>query len=679
MPIERNYDFCKRLLEVHKKDRRNPALQPDADEFAFTSPACILMPRDAGEITVTAAKDFADYLFTSMNVTAYVDYDNGEDRPGTVRLLLNPDLGEASERRGHRITVSDQVTIEGYDENGIAQALYYCEDVMNLREAPFLKKGCETRRILFVPRTIMSGYGTNEFPDDYLSLLAHHGFSAIDMWIKGPNESLKGYTNFRDLAARAARYGFDIYIKSFVRHEVYPVGEEAQEFYDRLYGDLFAEFPFIKGLTIIGEAVNFPSRDPDLPEGIRPGWWPCKDWPLLLEMIRKAVDKVKPDVEIILSSYNWGYTDAALREDLISKLPKGITLACGWEMFEYYDLDGVKEACSDYSLRVAKPGHYFITEAAAAAKYGIPLKTTANTGGKTWDFGAIPFDPAPYRWAERFEAIRDAHDHCGLVSLGDSIHYGVYPSFISELAKWAYAEPRVDLQELIPRILAMHFGHAQLDAIVEAMKLWSEAFANMVPTNEDQYGALRIGPSHPFYAGRGPHEGVSPPQDKFAAHKMKAGMYNNNYNYCSRGDAGDVRIPKEVEAYEYVKECLYKGIQLLESVQVKNEELKRLINMGYFMWRTIITTLNRKHYFILDQKRQRSENNAEKKQLITQMIALLKEEQQNAKDTIPLVEFDSVLGFEPSIEYVTDRKRLEWKINQVDEEADMLRSLLKDL
>lgn len=672
MQMERNYDFCKRMLEVHKKDRCNPTLQPNPNEFEFCSPVRILMPQDAGEITLTAAKDFADYLFTSMNVTAYVDYDKGGNYHNAVRLLINKNLGKASERRGHRITVEDYVIIEGYDEPGIAQALYYCEDVMNLREAPFLKRGIETRRIMFAPRTVMSGYSANEYPDDYLAVLAHHGFSGISMWIKGANESLKGYTNFKDIAVRAGRYGFDIYVQSFARHDVYPIGEEAQEFYDRMYGDLFAEFPFIKGLTIVGEAVKFTSRDPSLPKGTTPGWWPCCDWPLLLNMIRKAVDKIRPDVEIILCSYNWGYTDYKLRQELIRNLPKGVTLSCGWEMFEYYNLDGAKEECSDYSLRVAAPGQYFLTETEAAVKYDIPVKTISNTGGKTWDFGAIPYAPAPYRWAERCEALRDAYDHNGVVSLIDSIHFGVYPSFISELTKWAFAEPRVNLEELIPKLLAMHFGHSQVEQIVEAMKLWSEAFANMVPTNEDQYGALRIGPSYPFYAGLAPKEGEAPPQDKFAFHKLGSLMIHNNYYYCSRGEAGDIRISKEIAAYEYVKECLYKGIQLLESVREKNGELQRLVNMGYFMWRTIITVLNRKHYFLLDQKRMASENSEEKSQLISEMIELLKNEQQNAIDTIPLVEFDSILGFEPSMEYVTDRKRLEWKIAQVDKELEML-------
>ncbi len=686
MTVERNYDFCKRLLEVHKKNRRNKNLKPAADEFSFEGAVRILMPVDAGEITVTAAKDFADYLFVSMNVTAYVDYDNGEDTPNTVRLALAADLGEANERRGHRITVGENVTVEGYDEAGILQGLFYLEDVMNLREAPFLKKGVETRRIMFAPRTVMSGYGVGEYPDEYLAQLAHHGFSAIMLWIKGPNENQKGFQNFSDLAVRAARYGFDIYIESYTKHDVYPEGEEAQKFYDNLYGELFAQFPFIKGLVIVGEAVNFPSRDPSLPEGRRPGWWPCSDWPLLLKMIQNSVKKIKPDVEIMLSSYNWGWCDYERRQKLISELPEGILLNCGWEMFEFYDLDGVKECCSDYSLRVVKPGHYFLTESEAATKYGIKLEAIANTGGKTWDIGAIPYDPAPYRWAERFEALRKAHDNNNLAALLDSIHFGVYPSFITEIAKWAFAEPRVDLNELIPKILAMHFGHEELDKIDEAMHLWSEGFANMVPTNEDQYGALRIGPSHPFYSGERNRpimvEGSivpvnSPPQDKFAMHKLCPGMYNCYYEYDSFGDPGEIRMPKELEAYQYVKNCFRRGLELLESVAVKNDELKRLINMGHFIHRTIITALNRKQYFLLDNARAAEKDVTKRDAIIDEMIELLKAERQNAVDTIPLVEYDSILGFEPSIEYVTDRRRLEWKIAQIDEEIGIVMNYKK--
>ena len=60
--------------------------------------------------------------------------------------------------------------------------------------------------------------------------------------------------------------------------------------------------------------------------------------------------------------------------------------------------------------------------------------------------------------------------------------------------------------------------------------------------------------------------------------------------------------------------------------------------------------------------------------------AIAKKEIKNAQDTIPLVEADSRLGWEPSMEYMTDRSHLEWKIAQVraviDEEIPERRGAL---
>ena len=62
---------------------------------------------------------------------------------------------------------------------------------------------------------------------------------------------------------------------------------------------------------------------------------------------------------------------------------------------------------------------------------------------------------------------------------------------------------------------------------------------------------------------------------------------------------------------------------------------------------------------------------------VSQMQALLNEEKENARETIPIVEYDSVLGFEPSMEYVCDRYRLEWKMSQVEREIERLSEFLK--
>ena len=41
-------------------------------------------------------------------------------------------------------------------------------------------------------------------------------------------------------------------------------------------------------------------------------------------------------------------------------------------------------------------------------------------------------------------------------------------------------------------------------------------------------------------------------------------------------------------------------------------------------------------------------------------------EKKNAEATIPLVEYDSSIGWEPSMGYKTDKWRIEWKIRQLE-------------
>ena len=47
---------------------------------------------------------------------------------------------------------------------------------------------------------------------------------------------------------------------------------------------------------------------------------------------------------------------------------------------------------------------------------------------------------------------------------------------------------------------------------------------------------------------------------------------------------------------------------------------------------------------------------------VDSLLAVCKAEEKNALDTIPLVEFDSRLGYEPSMEYVGDIAHIEWKL-----------------
>ena len=123
------------------------------------------------------------------------------------------------------------------------------------------------------------------------------------------------------------------------------------------------------------------------------------------------------------------------------------------------------------------------------------------------------------------------------------------------------------------------------------------------------------------------------------------------------------------------------GLSLMESVENKNEKLERLINLGKFITHSITTGLNAKKMFVLRNKMRVVESNDELNKVLDDMEAVVKAEIKNAEETIPVVEVDSRLGWEPSMEYVTDREHIEWKIKAceytLNSEIETLRNVTK--
>ena len=65
-----------------------------------------------------------------------------------------------------------------------------------------------------------------------------------------------------------------------------------------------------------------------------------------------------------------------------------------------------------------------------------------------------------------------------------------------------------------------------------------------------------------------------------------------------------------------------------------------------------------------------------------EMMDIARAEIRNAEETIPLVEADSRLGWEPSMEYIGDASHLRWKIRQVtqvvEKELSVYRKIIRD-
>ncbi len=685
---ERNFEFRKRLNVVHRRDRRDPAAQPREGETTIEQGWRIVIGAEASDYLVGVAQDLQDYLFTSMEVSTLL-VQGAESGPRAIRLTTRdeaPELGGGlTKPRSYRLIVApNAITVCGRDERGVGQGCYYLEDLMNLREGPFVQPQDITRAPIFSPRMIHSGWGIDQFPDRHLSAIAHAGMDAILVFVKGPDMTTTGYLDLNNLVDRAAHFGVDVYLYSYLKSRLHPDDPEAEAYYESTYGALMRSCPGAKGIVFVGESCEFPSKDEHTTGRLRldpapdgkpdprpsPGWWPCYDYPQWLDLLKRILRKYNPDLDIVFWTYNWGWAPEEDRVALIRSLPTDISLQATFEMFEDIEKDGVMTRCVDYTASFAGPGKYFRSEAIAAHQRGIPLYTMSNTGGLSWDIGVIPYEPIPFQWARRYRALIEAHENWGLVGLMESHHYGWWPSFVNELAKWAYWEPRTATEEMADRLAVRDFGEAGGPLAVQAWEAWSEAILDYVPTNEDQYGPFRVGPAYPLLFQEEREEFPSAPYAHFGNRIL-------NTHYVSRNPD---RLEGEIGLLERMRRRWEEGLASLEQAvdlvpERKRPEAERMLGLGRFIRNCVQTTINTKRWWRLKQRLEAEPEQANA--ILDEMVTLAEAEIANAQATIPLVEADSRLGWEPSMEYMCDRAHLEWKIAQVraviDEEIPQYR------
>ncbi len=680
MKTEKNYEFRKELLTVHKKGIRDFSLSCPEDKLALSDNTKICVKCELDSVIKTAVFDFLDFLDVSMGITAAVTKD--DDAHIVINSKDGVDLKEADGYKGFLIKTGERIEIFAHDSRGAASALFMLEDMMSFEKAPFVDKKDFYHRPAFSPQMIHSGYGFDEYPDEYLARVAHEGRDAILVYTNGANITPTGYLNFNELIDRAERWGIDVYAYSVMPSEVHPLDEGAEEYYENTYGTLFRNCPKLRGTTLVGESVEFPTRDSRAHSGRywehtkngilhgkdSCGFYPCSDWVDFMNLLKKVIRRYKSDADIVLWSYNWGSQPERERVELIEKLPTDITLLATFEMYEERQIGSVTTHCADYTLSFAGPGKYFISEAEAAHRRGIKLYAMTNTGGLTWDFGVVPYLPMPYQWMRRFEGMRAAHDTFGLSGIMECHHFGFYPSFISKLAKWSFALPRVDLKEILSKILKSEFGEENFDAVNEALENWSEAIRHYTPTDFDQYGAFRIGPSYPFVFVK---KTQIPNCEEVV---LRADVtFGSQICVIERGQEPDprstvasIRFPEELKSQEKMRAYFEKGLDLLEKIKDKNEALSKLYNLGMFLLKSATTGINAKRWFLLKNRFFASSSREELSRLLDEMEALLNSEIENARSAIPFVEKDSRLGFEPRMIYIGDREHIEWKIAQVE-------------
>lgn len=692
-----NYDFRQELLQWHRPGIRCHDYTPSSGMVSIDDSFCIVIPQSAGEVLITAAKDLQDYLFTSMECSvALRQVSNLSPLPKNAIVIATACQLEIAWpyeaiSASYEINAGQNlITVCGYDERGCAQGCYQLEDRMNRIRAPYLVPGKTNFSPAFSPRMTHSGYGQEQYPEQHLSAIAHAGMDAILLFVKDVDLTQVGYMDFNNTIRQAAKYGLDVYAYSKMESNMHPDDPRAFDYYNGTYGKLFKNCPGFKGVVLVGESVEFPSKDPrvsslkkrentvdGLPTGkLSPGWFPCCDYPQWLQMLQKVIYPHRPDADIVFWTYNWGKSPEADRLALIDALPEGISLMATFEMFNTRQMDGFKSYAADYTISFPEAGPYFLSEARRAKERGIRLYTQANSGGLTWDYGVIPYDPFPEKWIRRYQSMRDAWEEYGLRGVMESHHFGFWPSFISKIEKIMFTRPFVSGEDALRAVASELYGSENLETALHAWHLLSEAHTYYPCTNEDQYGPFRVGPSYPFILDQ---DAVIPtvPYAINGGNRITFVNYAYSravkYTHESATQLGfrQLRIPGEIKSLETMRDLLRQAREALEVIGcrlegTRKEDCLRLCNMVHYMEHTATTAIHAKQWAILRWKFPTLTEKADLQKWVWDMTALARAEIRNVEATIPIVEADSRLGWEPSMEYIGDATHLRWKIRQVN-------------
>jgi hypothetical protein len=698
MKKEKNYDFRVRLDQVHKPDILDDNTVRHQGEISVDAGWAIAPAADAGQLVQSAAEDLRDYFLISMKLPLKITPGGNSG----IVLELMPELPSPG---SFRISVeSGRITIAGRDPRGVRFGCIRLEDIFNLRGAPFIEKSSWLSERQITPRLVHSGRGIEDYPDEHLNAILHAGFDGIVIFIRDIDRTNVGYMDINAVIERAEKFGLSTILFSYLPSFKHPDDPDAEAFFDNIYGRIFRHYPKAGGLMMSPESSEFPSRDPastgktwreSTVDGISdprpsPGWWPCEDYPRWLKRVRDAVRKVNPEALIIFNTYNWGWAPEADRRRFLEALPEDIIIQITFELFEEIRREGVICRIMDYSISADKPGFYFTSEAKNAWELGIPLLATSNTAGMTWDFGCIPYVPVPQQWIRRFKVLDYARRQWGVSRYYENHHYGWWPSVITELAKWYFQSPQADIDNLLRQLAERRSGGRASSHLLRAWDLWSEAIGYYVPSNEDQYGPFRVGPAYPLIFHPNITRTMSGKEIAFPtapeAHFGNSIIKTMYQPFENAGQTpGAIRCPVELKSLHRMLKLWRRGIAAMEKAlaltpEPRRGEIETELNLGRFIANCIITGINTKKWWILNTALTTSNSVEKSLRLLNEIETLAIKEIENALATIPLVEVDSRLGWEPSMEYVCDRWHLEWKVKQVrtmlDGEVSVYRTML---
>ena len=514
---------------------------------------------------------------------------------------------------------------------------------------------------------------SDPYPDGLLEKLAEQGVSGVWLHVVlrqlapgGPDfpEFGAGHQqrleNLRQLVNRARRYGIDIYL-----YMNEPRAQPAKFFENRpqmaglTVGDhklmctsvprvrqwisdslthVFREVPHLGGVFTITASENptncaYGGQHRNCPQCAE-----RTDTEILIEVnrtIAEAVHRGNPDARVII--WDWAWRGHGNAREIVAGLPKSVWFMSVSEWELPLNRGGMQQVVGEYSISAVGPGPRALLHWKTAKEAG--LKTVAKVQlNVTWEMSSVPFLPVLDLVAQ----------HCANLARADvdgtmmSWSLGGYPSPNLQVAKRFHDNPNSDADQVLTAIAEERYGTA---AALHARRAWtafSSAFEQFPYDGSVLYTApQQVGPANLLY--RNP-TGYS------------ASMVGIPYDDLAKWRGG---YPPEVFAAQFEKmaEGWSEGLdQMRRVVEQAGPNRRELAEADLGIARAVschfASVASQARFVMARDALAASENgSADRDRTVKQILHILSQETDAAKELYKIAKADSRIGYEASNQY----------------------------
>ena len=519
LPTEERYAYHRSFDSgsIHQP-RRDSSIRPNANETAVDNSWSILTHPNCGPLAAFGVADTQEYFRESMRIDGIglsnIPFANWKTSTKTIvvgtpelfqAIGKDPSLGqELKGPRDYEIRVSnDRIVVCGYDDAGVMQGLFNLQARMSLREGPYLPNDLQTvRHNLYDTRMVLSWLGWMQWPDKYLSHLAHDGYNAIYASVYANPNGVPGPPHYdlirqqdgkklNDLIKRAKKYGIKVIAPILFNN----TGEEQNKEELREHvRDIVTKFPEIRGYILLTEGFYYKKFFGAGGHGSQDLYQWTDKWTEAVKIVCEETHKIDPDIEILPWEYNIDFrpTRVEIKRHVLKSLPQDCVPLLTWENGTSFQIDGWNGFLRDYSISQVGPAEVAAAQIDEANQRNMKVYCKADCFA-TWQFGTTPYLPVPQQWQKRYDRLQEY----GIRGTLETWSNGYKPNFIAELRAWSCWSNPMDQKELLNGIARREFGAGNEERVIKAWEHFSKAI-QFVPDTGPSMGTNNA-VAHPLF------------------------------------------------------------------------------------------------------------------------------------------------------------------------------------